>query len=103
MDQIVDIGLYTGYALVAICFVLAVVMPLLNAIGNPKTLIKPVAGLALLLVVILIGWAMGDATAMGEADASTSKWVGGFLFAMYILTFIAVIGIIYTEVSKVFK
>ena len=103
MDKFVDIGLYAGYALVVICTVLAILMPLFNAFGNPKSLIKPVAGLVILLIVILLGWAMADNTAWGKANESVSQWVGGFLIAMYILTFIAVAGILYTEISKVFK
>lgn len=103
MDKFVDIGLYASYALVVICTVLAILMPLFNAFGNPQSLIKPVAGLLLLVVVILIGWALGDGTAYGDASAGTSKWVGGVLISMYLLTFIAIAGILYTEVSKVFK
>ena len=53
MDKFVDIGLYASYALVVICTVLAVLMPLFNAFGNPQSLIKPVAGLLLLVVVDL--------------------------------------------------
>lgn len=103
MDKFVDIGLYASYALVVICTVLAVLMPLFNAFGNAQSLIKPVAGLLMLVVVILLGWALADNTAMGKASESVSQWVGGFLISMYILTFIAVAGILYTEVSKVFK
>ncbi|MEL7146235.1 MAG: hypothetical protein AAFO69_07690 [Bacteroidota bacterium] len=103
MERFVDIALYSGYALTIICTVLAIVLPLLNAVGNPKSLIKPVAGLALLAVVILIGWAMADNAVYEKANASVSQWVGGMIIAMYVLIFVAVIGILYSEVSKAFK
>ena len=103
MERFVDIGLYSGYALIIICTVLAIVLPLLNAVGNPKSLIKPVVGLVLLVVVVLLGWAMADNAVIEKASASVSQWVGGFLIAMYILIFAALIGIVYSEVSKAFK
>lgn len=103
MDKFVDIGLYASYALVIICAVLAILMPLINSFGNPKSLLKPVVGLLLLVVIVLVGWAMADNTAMGKATESISKWVGGFLISMYILIFVAIAGILYTEVSKIFK
>lgn len=103
MERFVDIGLYSGYALIVICIVLAIVLPLLNAVGNPKSLIKPVAGLVLLVVVILLGWALADNAVVEDASASVSQWVGGLIIAMYLLIFAAVIGIVYSEVSKAFK
>lgn len=103
MDEIVDIGLYASYALIIICTVLAVVMPLINSFGNPKGLVKPLLGFVALLVIIFIGYAVADNTPRGDATATASQWVGGTLIAMYILTTVAIIGILYTEISKVFK
>lgn len=103
MERFVDIALYSGYALVIVCTVLAIVLPLLNAVGNPKSLIKPIVGLVVLLVVVLLGWAMADNAVYEKASAGVSQWVGGMIIAMYLLIAAAIIGIIYSEVSKAFK
>ena len=103
MESIINIGLWSAYILVAGCAVLAIVLPLIKAIEDPKVLIKGGAGTAGLLVIFLIGWAIADDVAVGNATAGTSRVVGGALITFYVLTFIAIIGIVYTEFSKIIK
>lgn len=97
----IDIGLYAGYLLVAVCAVVAIIMPLIQSLGDPKSLIKSGVGVALLVVVFFVSYAMADGTAVGEATEGTSKMVGAGLFTTYVFFFGAIGGIIYTEISKI--
>lgn len=108
MDSI-DIILYIAYALTILAAAAAIIFPLINSIGNPATLIKSGVGLVALVIVFVIGWAVaGDAFTEYQAkefdmNASLSKMVGGILITMYLLTGVALVGIVYTEVSKILK
>jgi len=104
----IDIALYAGYALVLICAFFAIVLPLINAIGDPKTLVKSGIGLLFIVVVFIIGYsiASGEITTDYQkygVDAGSSKLVGGGIITMYLLVVIAVVGIVYTEISKLFQ
>ena len=49
MEQfVVNTGIYIGYVLVGLAVLAVIVLPLINALGNPKTLIKSVIGLIVL-------------------------------------------------------
>ena len=104
----IDFILYIGYALIIICTAAAIILPTISALDNPSTMVKSGIGLGGLVVVFLISWAIsGDEVAASYTefgiDAGLSKFVGGILTMMYLLGFIAIVGIVYTEVSKVFK
>ena len=104
----IDLLLYVGYILLVLCALAAIIMPLMSAMSNPSALVKSGIGLGALVVVFLISWGISGSevlpvyTAFG-IDAGLSKFVGGVLTTMYILGIGAIVGIVYTEVSKVFK
>ncbi|MFY0651914.1 MAG: hypothetical protein JXQ96_07775 [Cyclobacteriaceae bacterium] len=108
MDSI-DIILYISYALTILAALAAIVFPLINSLGNPSSLIKSGLGLVALVVIFGIAYALSgneftevQATEYGM-NASLSKFVGGILTMMYLLTGLAIIGIVYTEFSKMIK
>lgn len=109
MDYYVDIMLYVSYGLTIVAAIAAIVFPLINSLGNPASLIKSGLGLVVLGVVFGIAWAVAgvDFTTVQaqvfDMTASKAKLVGGILIMMYILTGIAVLGIVYTELSKMIK
>ena len=108
MEGLVNFGLVFSYILVIVAGLGAIVLPLINAMSNPKNLYKGLAGVAIIGVVFLISWAIAgnEVTASYTrygVDASSSKIVGGALTMMYILVFAALAGIIYTELSKLIK
>ena len=108
MEQIVNIGLIVSYILVVVGGLSAIILPLINALNNPKSLMYAGIGVAGLLVFFFIGYLMaGDEVTANYikngVDAGTSKMVGGALICMYILTIFAIVGILYTEFSKMFK
>lgn len=100
--SIIDVGLYLGYALIILCAIAAVVIPLVQSFGDPKSLVKSGIGVAVLLVIFLISFGVASPEAAGASEA-TSKWVGAGIISTYIIFFVAVIGIVFTEISKIIK
>ena len=103
-----DIILYLGYTLVIVAAVAAILLPLVNAIGNPQSLLKSGMGVLIIVVLYFIAYAFsgGGVTqeySKYEVGPELSKIVGGTLIMGYILLFCAVIGIFFTEISKLFK
>ncbi|MDW3193626.1 MAG: hypothetical protein R8G66_14740 [Cytophagales bacterium] len=99
---IIDIGLISGYILIGLCAVTAIIMPLIQSFSDPKGLAKSAMGVGGLIVVFLIAYGLADPNAEGASE-STSKIVGAGLITMYMAVFIAIAGILYTEVSKLIK
>ena len=106
--MLVDILLYLAYGLIIICAAAAVILPLINAVGDPGALVKSGIGVGALLLVFLISWAISGSEVLPSytlhgVDTGLSKFVGGTLTMMYLLSAIAIIGIVYTEISKMIK
>ena len=85
-----------------------IVLPLIKAIDDPKTLVGTAIGLGILAVVFGISYAIsGDEVlpryVAQDVGPGISKVVGGLLTTMYLFLAAAVVGILYTEISKVFK
>ena len=100
--SIIDVGLISGYILIGLCAITAIIMPLIQSFSDPKSLGKSAMGVGALVVVFLITYGMADGNA-DNASESTSKIVGAGLLTMYAAVFIAIAGILYTEISKFLK
>ena len=97
-----------SYILVVLAAAGSILMPLIKSIGDPKSLVGTAIGLGILLVLFIIGYSLaGDEVTPKymefDVDASLSKIIGGVLTMFYILLAISLVGIVYTEVSKIFK
>ena len=108
IDFLTDYGLIGAYILMAVALVSAIVLPLINAISNPKSLLLGLIGLVSLGIIFLIGYSISgseatEAYATSGVGSGESKVIGGLLITMYILIGVAIIGIIFTEVSKILK
>ena len=103
-----DYGLWISYILIIVAIAAAVGMPLWNSLSDPSTLKGAGIGIGVLVVLYFVSYAMsGDEvtakyTQFG-VDAGTSKAIGGVLTMMYLLLFFVIGGILYTEISKIFK
>lgn len=98
----VDIGLYAGYILIILCVILAIGFYVAQLIGDSKLLVRTLIGLGIGLTVFFIGYGIAD----GESEVTTegiAKLVGAGIISMYIFLVIAIVGIIYTEISKMIK
>ncbi len=98
----------SAYVLVVLAAAGSILMPLIKSIGNPKSLVGSLIGLGFLLVLFLIGYSLaGDEVTPKymefNVDSSLSKIIGGVLTMFYILLGVSLVGIVYTEVSKIFK
>lgn len=117
-DQLIDLGLYIAYALVALALLAAILMNFINALKDPKTLIKSVGGIAVLGIIFLIGYSMApdvlDAAATtafenakidvnAESTGRTFKLVGGAMTTTLVLVVIAVVGLVYSSISKLIR
>jgi hypothetical protein len=103
-----EYGLYLGYALVIIAVLSVIILPLINSINDPKSLLKGGLGILFLGVVYLISYLLAGNEVLPTyleygVDASASKLIGGALISMYILIGIALVFIVYTEISKLTK
>lgn len=103
-----DIYLYISYALVIIAAIAAIVMPLINALGNPRALLMSGIGVLILVVLYFVSYSISGSEVTPvytkfDVGPDLSKLVGGSLIMMYLLLFLAIIGILYTEVSKIIK
>ena len=109
MEQdFVDIVMIIAYALLGVAVIAVIVLPIINAISNPRSLVTGAIGLAFILIVFGIGYSVAGAevTAIYSKfgiDAGLSKYVGGIISTTYILVGIALVGIVYTEISKIFS
>ena len=106
--DLVDVILYFGYGMVIVAAFLAIAFPLWIASKNPKSLIQTGIGLGSILVLFLVAWLISSNEVYSSyaefgVDESLSKFIGGMLNLVYILAGLAVIGIIYSEVSKSLK
>ena len=103
-----DILLYLGYTLVIISALAAVLLPLVNSLGNPKSLLKSGMGVIAIVIIYFIAYALSGAEvtqayAERGVGPELSKAVGGTLIMAYILLGISVLGILFTELNKIFK
>ena len=107
-STIFDIALYIGYFLVAVAVIAAIVLPLVKAMSNPRSLITIGIGIVALVVIFVIGYAVANNEVQEfysryDITSSGSKVIGGTIITMYILLCIALISIAFTEISKLFR
>lgn len=104
----IDAGIYLTYALIIVAILAAVILPLMHAAGDPKSLMKTGIGIGSAVGVYLIAYIIsGDEVTKiyqeFNVDAGTSKLVGGGIIMTYLLGLLAVGGIIYGEVMRLIK
>ena len=107
-DFISEYGLYAGYILVVVAAISAIILPLINAISNPRSLLKGLVGLVFIGIIFIIGYTLANNEVLETyitfgVDEAASKLIGGALISMYILILLAIIGIVITEVTKIFQ
>jgi hypothetical protein len=107
MDSI-DIGLYISYLFFGVAAIAAIVLPALNLAKSPAGLVKSLMGIGGLAVLFVVAYALsGDEVSQKAATfgitASTSKMIGAGLVLFYLVLFISIIGVIYSEINKALK
>lgn len=97
-----------SYVLCVVATVGAVVLPLVNSLSSPKKLLGTLTGVAVLVLLYFISYAISDSEVTArytvfDITETGSKAIGGSLIMVWILMIIASVGIVVTEVSKFFK
>lgn len=105
-----DILLYGSYILVAVGAVLAIIMPLIKSLDDPKSLLKTAAGIVGIVVLFFIAYSISGNEVLPKFEASPfnltpagSQLVGGMLITTYVLAIVALGSIVLTEVTKAIK
>lgn len=107
MDSI-DIGIYITYAFFVVAVASSILLPLLHAIKHPQGLVKSLMGVGGLVVLFIVSYALSGAELSAKAvalgvDESGSKLIGAGLTLFYLVFVIALVGIVYSEISKALK
>lgn len=105
----VDFGIYATYVLIGICVVGILGFSIMNILKNPKAAKSALIGIVGLLVVFGLSYALSDGseatTTFADENISEGglKRVGMGLGTFYILTAVAILAILYVEVSRLFS
>lgn len=105
-----DIMLYGSYALVVIGAVFAILLPLIKSLDDPKSLLKTGLGVVGILVLFFICYSISGNEVLPKFESdpfnltpAMSQMVGGLMITTYVLTIVALIGIVVTELNKAIR
>jgi hypothetical protein len=106
--ELIDIGLYVLYFMVAAAIIIATILPIVNLFSNPKSLIRIVIGAAVLLLAFFAAYSVSDGTLLpgwiaNQQTEFSIKMIGAGLIMLYIFLFGSIIAMIFSEVNKLFK
>jgi hypothetical protein len=103
-----DLGLYIFYVLLFIAVAAALIFPIISSISNPSSLLKTGIAVGVVLVLFGLSYAMAgsdlprSAVAAGLSESSV-KLISAGLIMFYIVLVLAVLALIYSEISKALK
>lgn len=100
--DLIDISLYASYLLVIVSVLGAILAPVFKAIDDPESIKKSVISFGIIIIIFLICFFLADPNAQGVTPLG-SKIIGASITSMYIFGILAVIGIVYYEVSNALK
>jgi hypothetical protein len=104
----VDAGLYAGYGLFLVAIGSAVGLSFLNTIKSPGEIKKAVYAIAGMVVLFALSYILSssavstDQAAKGLSEG-TSKLVGAGLIMFYLISAVAIVGLVYSEINKAIK
>jgi len=100
-------GLYLCYALLGGSILAAVGLTIYNALKDTKGLVYSAGAIGVLVVLFGVSYVMSDgvlsasAKAMG-VDESSSRMIGAGLIMFYIMLLVSILGLVVSEVRKLF-
>jgi hypothetical protein len=111
VPRFTDILIYLTYIFFAIAALMAVVFPIIALIFSPKSALSAIVGVGIIGVIFLIGYFLSDGTLIdlpdtyegGDNNPTTLKMTDTGLYAMYILLFLSIAGIVVSSVMNIFK
>jgi hypothetical protein len=107
-DKLVGIGLDITYFLLIASVALGLLMPLISALSNIRSLLKGLLGIAFIAVLFLIAFAfstgnMGPEFAKFGIGPAESRIIGAGLISLYMLLVVSFVGIFVSEIINIFK
>ncbi|MDO9614173.1 MAG: hypothetical protein Q7J86_06565 [Bacteroidota bacterium] len=114
MDTWVNANLFWAYILFGGAIAVALILEFANTITDKKATKSALIAIAFLGSVVLIAYLFSDSSIpkfygvekfieSGSLTPNVSKWIGTGLIATYILSGLAVIGIIWSSISSIFR
>jgi len=116
MKRVADMGitldylLFWAYLLTLLSILFAIGFPAIQIFSNPKGGLKALVAVVGIGVLMFIAYQLGDDTIMNIAGYSgtgnvpkTLKMTDMAIYSMYAMTAGAVIALLYSEISKLFK
>lgn len=105
-----DTLLNWGIVLVFVTAAVSIVFEIFKLITNPKNAVRSLVSILALALVVFIAYALGDATPLnlpgynGPDNVPSMLLLSDtFLYSMYFLFGIAIVAILYTELSRLFR
>ncbi|MDP2424344.1 MAG: hypothetical protein U1C46_11380 [Bacteroidales bacterium] len=98
-----------GYIALGICLLLAFLFPIISIISNPKSLLKALIGLAIIVGLGLLIYTLSSNEFSSlqlqefKIAETTSRQIGAALFGTYAIGAVAILVIFYAEISSFFK
>ncbi len=108
-DNILNAYMYEAYIAIVLCVLLALIFPVIYLVKNPKNLIRTLIVLGGLVVLGIISYLLSTNNISLEflkhynTSLATERFVGSALIYTYIIGGLAIIAIIYSSISNVFK
>ncbi|MHB1279404.1 MAG: hypothetical protein ACYC1Q_13530 [Bacteroidia bacterium] len=109
VDRGASFGITVTFALSILTIGAAIVFPILYMISHPKSAIRALIGIVLMLVLFGIGYALsGNEITLvyekvGFTSQALSKIIGGSLMMMYMMIAAVIAVTVYAEVRSMFK
>jgi hypothetical protein len=108
MDIGVNILLQWFYVILGLAVVCMIVFSIVSLLQNPKSAVQSLLGLAAVVVVVGISWALSSGETVVTptktyTDVSMLKLADTSLFAMYVLLAGAILAVIFGELRGFFK
>jgi len=107
-EFLINAGLWITYLMIIGGALTAIIFPIMFLVKNPDKATNILKYIGILVGIILISYLLASGNnwqefeKFGMTEASTKR-VGMGLYTFYILTTIAIIGVIYSEFTKAFK
>jgi peptidoglycan/LPS O-acetylase OafA/YrhL len=100
-----------AYILAGIAVLFAIIFPVMQMLKNPKAAVKSLLGLLVVAVIVFVAYAVSSGEKLGITNPElmqydvpgTLKYAGTLLNSVYFLAGLAILSMIYAEVSKMFK
>jgi len=106
VDSIINMFIVLAYILFGVGIIAALGGSLMKAISNPKNIKGSLIGLGVIVVITIIGYALASDEVLknyGDITPSSSRWSEAGLFMLYIFFALAVLAILYSNISKSLK